>query len=214
MTATANELRYLLHWGTYNELLLTAARTQHRVEPVMHYAIGLVREQQVLQQQTAHVRSHLTALDNLLKFTEERIDSATDFMASCNLQLDGHLLVPLHRFYNIELANIPHVTPGPNPRDDNWDPNTPLRWYPAGIINPPSPAPSIPPADPISPIDHSALSNLAEVAARSPTLPPITTIKSEPTPESVSQWKLEYPDDTVTFDNDGTSCQNIGGRCF
>ncbi|EEB90586.1 hypothetical protein MPER_11185 [Moniliophthora perniciosa FA553] len=122
-TATANELRYLLHWGTYNESLLNAARAQHRLEPVMHYAIGLVRERQVLQQQTAHVRSHLSSLDSLLAFTEERIDSATTFMASCNLRLEGQLLVPLHRFYNIEIENISAVNPEPIDEDYHYDPN-------------------------------------------------------------------------------------------
>ncbi|EEB89853.1 hypothetical protein MPER_12006 [Moniliophthora perniciosa FA553] len=220
--ATANELRYLLHWGTYNELLLAAARTQHRVEPVMNYAIGLVRERHLLQQQTAQVRSHLASLNSLLQFTEERIDSATAFMASCDLRLEGHLLVPLSRYYNIELANIP-TTVHPSESDDddpNHDPNTTVPPYvfqlpdflqrpsvpPAVVhIRGPSPAPSVPSANPIS---NESSSTQSSPSSRSSSLPVIATIKQEPTPESDTEYKLEYPDDTITIDNDGV-CRRV-----
>ncbi|EEB95378.1 hypothetical protein MPER_05663 [Moniliophthora perniciosa FA553] len=155
----------------------------------MKYAIGLVRERQVLQQQTAHVRSHLTALDNLLKFTEERIDLATDFLASCDLRLEGHLL------------RIDH----PQMRMQNYNPNDTVRWFPSGIVNPPSPAPSVPPADPISNNDRSPNTSSNFLSTSPSPLPDIKVLTPEPTPESVFNWKLEYPDDTVTFDDDGVS---------
>ncbi|EEB91857.1 hypothetical protein MPER_09719, partial [Moniliophthora perniciosa FA553] len=61
---------------------------------------------------------------------------------------------------------------------------------------------SIPSANAASSPNDSALSQLAEIALRSSSFPAIA-VKPESSSESISTWKLEYPDDTITVDNDG-----------